>query len=168
MFASTILAFALFGQPHQVEAKRVAVKPLTLIVSRDRFTGKVSCVAKGRGLIVQDGVAVFDLGARVDTARAAYKLDRGQAQTTLAPLPRGLDQALIDRTPLENPSNGLVALPVSALTGAGRVDIRANPNTAPVGFDTAVFKRVLDAEAAQGCAAPATLALAAPAGSEQH
>jgi hypothetical protein len=65
-----------------------------------------------------------------------------------------MDRAIIDRTPLDNPSNGLAAITLASLIGFGHVDIRANPNTAPVGFELKGLDAALKVEAAQGCGGP--------------
>jgi hypothetical protein len=154
---AAMLAVSLFGfgRPAQVETQRVNLRPWTLVVSKDRFTGAVTCLAQGRHMMIQDGVVLFDLGARQDTSGAVYKLDGGAARATLASVPAGmLPRAVIDRTPLDNPSNGLVALPLASFDGVRRVDIRANARSQPVGFDMTGVPALLKAEAAHGCAGP--------------
>ncbi len=59
----------------------------------------------------------------------------------------------MDRTPLDNPSDGLVAVPLAAVVGVAHIDIRANAKTRPVGFDLTGLPAVLKAQAAQGCTA---------------
>jgi hypothetical protein len=155
MIASMLAAMSLFGfgRPAQVETQRVNLRPWTLLVSKDRFTGAVTCLAQGRHMSIQDDVVLFDLGPRQDTAAAVYKLDGGAARKTLASVPAGmLPRAVLDRTPLDNPSNGLVALPLASVSGVRRVDIRANARTQPVGFDLSGVPALLKAEAAHGCA----------------
>jgi hypothetical protein len=122
-------------------------------VSKDQFTGHVACRVKGRHLTVQNGVVVFDLGAHTDTSAAVYRLDRGPAHADLASLPPSLNWgSVLDRTPLDNPSDGLVAVPLAAFVGVAHIDIRANAKTQPVGFDLTGLPAVLKAAAAQGCA----------------
>jgi len=165
MMLSMMLALHLpsFTQQPQVESKRIDVRPWTVVVSRDHFTGAVKCLVKGRHLTIQDAVAVFDLGPHADTSSAAYRLDRGPARSDRDSLPASLDGALVDRTPLDNPSDGLVAVSLTSLAGVSHVDIRANAKTAPVGFDMKGLEAALKVEAAQGCASPGgALALLQP------
>lgn len=159
MLLMLALHLPFLTQASQVQIRTIDAKPWRVVVAQDRFTGAVRCSALGRHVILQDGVVVFDLGAHTDTKTAVYRIDRGPARSDIASPPQSLDQRLVDRTPLDNPSNGLVSVPLDVLMGARQVDVRANPNSRPTTFDMTGLDQALKIEVKQACAG-STLAAA--------
>lgn len=154
MIAPSLIAMALFGlsQPSTVQTRTVHLRPWTIAIRSDRFTGVATCTAMTRGVHVKDGLAVFELGSTVDTSNALYRLDLGPAR-----LARGADIA--ERTAydsgrtdnLGNPSSGRVVLPIALLNGVRRVDIRGEDPHHVATFDVSALAKALAAETAAGC-----------------
>jgi hypothetical protein len=131
------VSLAILGHgPKQVEATRYASHGWVLQIDRERFTGKVSCIARRPRMRLQKALVVFDLGGGADTSDAYYRLDLGPAHS-IREVRREVQLAgfFMNRGPVENPSGGKVALPLSQLWGVQRVDIRATLRDQPRTFD---------------------------------
>jgi hypothetical protein len=150
--AAALAGFLGLGQPGQIETKRFNVQAWRVTVSTDRFTGSVSCRAVNRGMSLSSGAVVFRFGRHVDTSRAAYRLDLGPAYSVSdQPVNQELRHIVEVDAPLENPSAGVVALPVAVLAGVGRVDIRPNVSSASQRFDVKSLPTVLKFERDHAC-----------------
>ena len=125
----------------------------TLKTRLDRFAGERSCaLSRGRIDYVRQAL-VFHLPARVDTAAALYRIDGA------APVGVRADEAELaslgfnlHNDDLDNPSGGLVRIPVHRLAGAAEVEIEAAPGRRPVKFKIGGLSAALDAARGAGCA----------------
>jgi hypothetical protein len=146
------------GQHGQIEERRFNVHGWRITVAQDRFTGGFACRAVNRGMSLSADTVVFKFGRHVDTSNAVYRLDLGPAYSLVdQPANRELRHAVEVSAPLENPSAGVVALPVPQLAGVKRVDIRPNVETTPRAFDVSGLPAALQFEQSHAC----------PTGSEQ-
>jgi hypothetical protein len=143
-----------FGAPGQTEERRFDVQGWRVTVSQDRFTGGVACRATRSDMSLSPSVIVFKLGRHVDTSNAVYRLDLGTAYSVVdQPVDLEVRHEIEVDAPLENPSAGVVALPLSQLAGVRRVDIRANLKSAPRAFDVSGVPAVLQFERTEACLA---------------
>ena len=95
---------------------------------------------------------VFKFGRHVDTSKAVYRLNFGPAYGVGdLTVNQELRHIVEVNAPLENPSAGVVALPVSLLAGISQVSIRANVRSAPQTFDVSRLPAVLQFEQSQAC-----------------
>ena len=102
----------------------------------DPFTSTVGCKLERREVRLFSGVVTFSLGHGVDTANALFKLDGGpvRAAGLLGPEVAGHGVSYMsDNT--WNPSDGRVRVPWTTISGARRIDIRADPKRRSRGFD---------------------------------
>ena len=148
-----LLTSLLFGlHTSSVQTRHVAVRPWTIKVRSDSFTGAVTCSARSHDVIVNGPLAVFQLGADVDATSAIYRLDLGAGRPARG---SNFDEALasnLARKPrLTNASGGRLGVPSSELLGVKRVDIRTSPSAPVRTFDVSGLGRVRDAELAAGC-----------------
>jgi hypothetical protein len=152
MFSAVAVLIGLLGlgQPGQIEAKQFNIQGWQVTVSRDRFTGSVTCRATDRGMSLSSDAIVFKFGRHVDTSKAFYRLDLGPAYAVA-------DQPVEIDAPLENPSAGAVALPVALLAGVTRVDIRPNALSPSQSFDVKSVPAVLQFEREHACFTDADL-----------
>jgi hypothetical protein len=98
------------------------------------------------------GAVIFKFGRHVDTSNAVYRLNFGPAYAVGdLMINQDLRRIVEVDAPLENPSSGVVAVPVSRLTGISQVSIRPNVHMAPQTFDVSALPAVLQLEASQGC-----------------
>ena len=152
MLAAAFLGLVLFGHPQVRETTR-HIGGWTLRIDKDSFTGKASCWIGKQDIEFQRDTLVFHLGRETDTGDAWFRIDDGAVrsvrETMLDDERRGLYR---DGGPLENPSAGLVALPVPDLAGARRVAIRPSSAHLPRIFNVAHLADVLSAADHAGCA----------------
>jgi hypothetical protein len=145
--------FAVFDhRPAAVSVQRQHLGQWTLTVRRDRFAGATTCELRSRSMTVARGAVTFRLGANVRTYQAMYRLDDGPAVSwranamalaSLGALPNGES--------LDNPSEGLVAVPLSTLSDTQTITIRASFVDRPRKFKLGDLPAALRAADAVGC-----------------
>ena len=136
--------------PHSSEVSHVG--GWVLKAHLDRFAGERSCTLSRGRIDYQRQALVFRLPARVDTDAALYRIDGGEPIAVRADEAElaGLGFAL-HNDDLDNPSGGLVRIPVHRLASAGAVQIEAAPGRRPVKFRIGGLAAALDAARAAGC-----------------
>jgi len=119
----------------------------------DRFTGARTCVLSRGRIDFERRALVFHLPAKIDTAAALYRIDGA------APVGVGADEAelaglgfALHTDDLDNPSGGIVRIPIHRLASATEVQIEAAPGRAPVKFKIGGLSAALDAARHAGCA----------------
>ena len=148
---SLFLALLLFGS-HGPEVHKYTVKPWVLTVSRDRFTGAVSCTAKARGARLDGDRLTFDLGRYVEISEADYRIDSGAAQKLSGLTSDGDYRQSFHFDPSRD--GHLVFFKIADLAGAQRLDVRPATKAAVASFDVAALPKLIEAEHSQGCPAP--------------
>ncbi len=144
------LALLLFGS-QGLELHTYSVKPWVLTVSRDRFSGAVTCTAKARDARIDGDRFTFDLGRYVEIGEAEYRIDDGPAHR-LSSLPS--DAGYRESFHFDPGRDGhLVFFSSADLAGAKRLYVRPSARSAVVGFDLAALPKLRDAEASLGCPA---------------
>ena len=147
---SLFLALLLFGS-HGPEVHRYTVKPWVLTVSRDRFTGAVSCTAKARDAELHGDRLTFDLGRYVEITEADYRLDAGPAQKLSSLRSDGDYRESFHFDPGRD--GHLVFFKTADLAGAQRLYVRPANKAAVISFDVAALPKLIEAETGQGCPA---------------
>jgi hypothetical protein len=124
----------------------------TLTVQHDPFADQTGCrLASGRQSY-ERGALVIRLPRKIDTADAVYRIDKGPPmfvswdRSTLASLGFALWQ-----DDLENPSAGLVRIPVAKLATASTVQVEARPGNRVWTFSLKGFPAALAAAKQAGC-----------------
>jgi len=158
--AGAIAALALLGLFHprdstdhwDAQVRHAHVAGWRIELQRDRFTERTSCTIKRAHVAYGDGVLTFEFGHGVDTANAVYRLGNGPVlradDVAVEAAGRG---ARFDTQNLDNPSNGEVHLPLTAVGGAQKVSIRANTRMAHRVFDLTGFSRALNLAKQRNC-----------------
>jgi hypothetical protein len=125
----------------------------TLNVQRDAFGARTACKLSSRNVNYQRQSLVIHFAKNIDTTSAAYRIDGG------APIWARWDQMeaarlgfAIESGGLENPSGGLVIIPVARLNGAHLLAVRARPTDQPRLIKIDGLAVALDKAAAMGCA----------------
>lgn len=154
MLAVAVLVLSMLGQADggQVAVKSLRVGEWKAEISTDRFTGEVSCALTARRMSFHRDTLVFHLGRDVDTSEAFFRVDNGPVRSVREP--RLLNEThgfFLDSGPIDNPSGGKVALPLSVVKGAKQIYIRASPRHEPRAFDVSGLGDALAAAKAAGC-----------------
>jgi hypothetical protein len=154
MLPAVALALSMLG-PHgdpQVAARTVKLGDWTAVIRSDQFTGEISCSLAGPAMRFHRDTLVFKLGRGVDSSQAFFRIDGGPARNVREPRVENETHGFfLDSGPLDNPSGGKVALPLSLVQGAKQVIIRASQRHAPRAFDVSQFADALSAAKAAGC-----------------
>lgn len=123
-----------------------------LRVRRDRFTGEVSCRLADRGATYERGAVVFHLAPTVDTSAAVYRIDWGAPFHASDDAPELAHMGFaLHLDELDNPSGGLVRVPVRKLVGARLVSIEPRPNGGNVRYKINGLSAALSVADHTGC-----------------
>jgi len=124
-----------------------------LDVHKDTFGARTSCKLSAPHLNYLRRALVIQFGKNIDTSSAAYRIDGD------APIWARWDALALARLGfavesggLDNPSDGLVTIPLARLTGARVIAVRARPVDQPRVFKIDGLTLALDKAAALGCA----------------
>lgn len=129
-----------------------------MAITRDRFTGEVRCrvyqgPARRPWVVYARQSLAFRFVPRLSTLQAAYRVDGGTARPWTGVYPTLVQQgAGPSGASLENPTGGLVILPLSAFAGGHTVVIRPTPRARPRAFLVDGLTDVLANARQQGCA----------------
>jgi hypothetical protein len=154
MLAAAALVLSILGQGEggQVATRTLRVGEWKAEINTDRFTGEISCALTGRRMSFHRDTLVFRLGRDVDSSQAFFRIDNGPVRSVSEPrLQNETHGFFVDSGPIDNPSGGKVALPLSAVQGAKQVDIRASTRHPPRVFDVSGLADALAAAKAAGC-----------------
>ena len=149
----TLLSFPLPWKHAAPTGAPGRVDGWTLRIQGDRFTGARRCQLSRGAMDYQRQALVFHLSARIDTAGAVYRIDGGPAVAAASDEPELAAQGFaLHDDDLDNPSGGLVRIPVHRLTGAGEVQIEPAPGRRPIKFKIGGLAGALAAARQAGCA----------------
>jgi hypothetical protein len=129
--AALLITLTAAHGPVTVLKQRVA--NWTLVVTRDAFRNQAQCTLSRGHVFYQRSALVFQLSRHVDTFDAVYRVDARDPVSVrddtseLAELGFALHQ-----NDLDNPSGGLVRIPLGRLENASHVDIQASPGKRPI------------------------------------
>lgn len=129
-----------------------------MTIQKDGFTGQVTCqlfklrtLSQGRITYAQQTLG-FEMGKGVDVLKAWYKIDDQPTRPWQSLFHRlAANHIEIDAGPLENPTAGVVYIPVDDLAGARTVTIRARQSSRARAFKLSGFERALATARANGC-----------------
>ena len=123
-----------------------------LVVVQDRFNNQTTCKIDKSAVAYQHGVVTFQFGNGVNTAAAEFRVDGGEPQPAvlLAVQAAGLG-ARLSGDNLQNPSQGEVNIPASALSGARSVSIRADRVSGHRDFSLAGLSEAIQAAKGKSC-----------------
>lgn len=142
----------------KVRQKTYQLKGWMMTIQKDGFTGQVRChlfsmrtLTQGRITYSQNTLG-FELDPNETTLNAWYRVDGQPARRANDLYPRlvaaqvgGADGSL------ENPTGGIVLIPVADLVGASVVTIRTSERSAPKRFNLKGFDEALAAARYNGC-----------------
>jgi hypothetical protein len=125
-----------------------------LDMRRDRFTGEIACrlLARNHKAFFAAGAVAFRFPDTWNTGRAIYRVDSGELRRWREDLPE-LTRigAPIERGGVDNPSKGLVWIPLRRLEEASSIAIEARPDRAPVTFHFRGLHGLYQAAVERGC-----------------
>jgi hypothetical protein len=149
---ASLLLLALFGAPQQ-KIDHVRLGPWSIERAQDRFTGLVSCKATRGALTLVDELGVIHLGARHDVSQSLYRLDDGPVQSIgLVPENDVYHAHSIRDAPYDNPSAGIIAIPIADLKDHQVLWIRIDDHRSPVRVLLSGLAAAEAQESAMGCA----------------
>ena len=135
---------------------RARIDQWSLDVRKDTFSGRIACELSSPRINYQRQSLVIHFPANIDTDDAVYRIDNGppiQARSDLLELARlGFS---VEAGGLDNPSEGLVRVPVERLDGALVIAVQPRPNARPSLFKIAGLAEALAKAEAAGCEADA-------------
>lgn len=145
MLAAALVFALAVRTPTRVEHHVYRVGRWRLEVTHDLFAASTKCrLAQGRA-VVDRGRLVWSLGPKVDTLHAVVRIDGGAPHTqSEGDLPASANTS--------NPSDGRVVLPLPAVAGARRVQVRAGPANRVHDLTVARLDEALAAAGRLGCA----------------
>lgn len=160
LFAAASLLSGLwpFHHDRQIVAERYVIPEWHIDVARDKFTHAVQCrlyqgTRKKPLIAYYHDALVFRFARKLNTTQAAFQVDSGEVQSWTAVYPDLIGTgARVPARSMDNPTDGLVMLPLSALQQAQTVTIRPTPKRRPQRFAIGGFSDALRAGVAQGCA----------------
>jgi hypothetical protein len=124
----------------------------TLETTRDPFTGSTSCRLRTGAMSYSRLAMTFQLGRRVDTFDAFYKIDQGPAVSwRVNAMVLAASGVLLQSENLSNSSGGRVAVPLSVLVRAGAIAIRASSQQNARVFSLKDLPAALGRAKAAGC-----------------
>ena len=144
---------ALFDhRPAEVSVHHQHLGQWTLTIRRDRFAAATSCELRAHSMTVARGAVTFRFGPQVRTYDAMYRLDDGPPVSwRVNAMSLASHGALPEGEALANPSEGLVAVPLEALSGAQTIAIRTSARDRPRRFQIGDLPAALRAADALGC-----------------
>lgn len=154
MLAAAVFALSILGSRDdaQVATRTLRLGDWTARVRTDRFTGEITCALDGPRMSFHRDTLVLRLGRGADTSQAFFRIDDGSVRSVREPkLENETHGFFLDSGPVENPSGGKVALPLSALNGAKIVYARASVRHPPRAFDVSRLAEALAAAKSAGC-----------------
>lgn len=140
------LAFALAARPPtRVDHHLYGVGRWRLEVTHDAFAASTTCRVFQGSAAVDDGRLVWSLGPKVDTLNAVVRIDGGAPHVqSERDLPASANTG--------NPSDGRIVVPLPALSGARRLQVRAGPQNRVHGLVVARLDEAVAAAGRLGCA----------------
>jgi hypothetical protein len=155
--AAILMSLSLFGfgGPPLRDVRSVHMGDWLMVTTHDRFTGEIRCKAATHTVSLGRDAVTFRFLPTDDTSNAVYRLDLGAPHAVQA-ISRDMIAygRPINLVSLDNPSAGEVVLPLKALMGVQRVDIRLDENARPKAFSLKGLDAVLAAYRNAGCPTP--------------
>ena len=123
-----------------------------LDIQQDRFGARTSCKLSAPHLNYLRRALVIHVGKNIDTNSAAYRID-GQAPVWARWDAMALARLgfAVESGGLDNPSDGLVTIPLARLTSAHMIAVRPRPGDEPRLYKIDGLARALDKAASLGC-----------------
>lgn len=155
--ASLLSGLWPFHHERQTVTERYVIPEWHVEATRDKFTHAMQCrvyqgTRKKPSISYYHDTLVFRFARKLNTTQAAFQVDSGEVRPWTAVYPDIIDTgARVAGRSMDNPTDGLVMLPVSALQQAQTVTIRPTPKRRPKRFAIGGFADALRAGVAQGC-----------------
>jgi hypothetical protein len=146
-----------FGHAPQTTTKEFSLPVWRIATYKDRFTSQVRCrVYQGplrRPLISYSSKAVaFHFKAPMNTTEAYFRLDSGPVKAWRTEYPKLVKLGVqLEGDSLENPTGGLVILPIEDLANIHTVTIRPTPKSTPRTFGIDGLTDAVANAVAHGC-----------------
>lgn len=134
----------------------------TVAIRHDSFAAQVRCTLqeKHRRLVYQPHAVGFRLGRSFKTTDIAYRVDGGEAVRWQDRVPQLIASGVqIDGPALDNPTAGIVWLPIEEVRDSRVVAIRAAAGGKVHRFQMRGFAAMFDAARRLGCASDASFAV---------
>jgi hypothetical protein len=147
-------AFPFFPKHPRIARHRTEISDWRLDVSTNPFSGNVVCRLRERHgeAVYQQGAIGFRFRASWDVENAIYRVDGGAPRTWRNDLPELVHLGTpIDTGGIDNPTQGIVWIPLSRLEGANAIVIQPRPDRAQRTFHFAGFRGLYEDAVARGC-----------------
>jgi hypothetical protein len=155
--ASLLSGLWPFHHERQVVTERYVIPAWHIDSTRDKFTHAMTCrvyqgARKKPSVAYYHGALAFRFAHKLNTTQAAFQVDSGEVRPWTAVYPEliGTGARVAGRS-MDNPTDGVVMLPVSVLAQAQTVTIRPTQQRRPWRFAIGGFSDALKAGVAQGC-----------------
>ncbi len=138
----------------QVERHRTEIGPWRLDVATNPFSGNIVCRLRERydRAFYQQGAIGFRFPGGWDVNKAVYRLDGGLPRLWRNDLPELVRLGTpIDTGGIDNPSQGIVWIPLSRLQGVNSIAIQAREDRVPRTFRVGDFIALYEEAIARGC-----------------
>ena len=147
-----ITLLQLFPHYREAHPRHWHIQHWAIEVDTHRFTGAKSCRLERERVSYRREALVFRFAEHIDTSGATYRIDAGTPQSAKADLVTlaKLGFALYSND-LDNPTGGIVRIPIARLESARSVWIQPRTDHYPVEFPIAGLAAALDSERAAGC-----------------
>ena len=147
-------ALPLLPKHPRVARHRTEMGAWRLDVATNPFSGTVVCRLRDRHgqAVYQQGAIGFRFRGGWDVAKAVYRLDGGPPRLWRNDLPELLRLGTpIDTGGIDNPTQGIVWIPLSRLGGVNAITIQPRPDRAQRVFHIGGFRGLYEAAIARGC-----------------
>ena len=160
LFASSLSALSLFwplGHSPQTTAKAFSLPVWRIATVKDRFTGDVRCRVyqgplKHPTVSYASKAVAFHFKVSMNTTDSYFRLDSGPVKAWRVEYPKLVKLGVqLEGDSLENPTGGLVILPVEDLVSVHSVTIRPDPKSTPRTFGVDGLSDAIANAVSHGC-----------------
>ena len=154
--ASALSLIWPFGQS-QTATKEFRLPEWKIATYKDRFTGEVRCrvyqgTVRHPEITYSSRTVAFHFRTSTNTIEAAFRLDSGPVKAWRLEYPKLVKLGVqLEGDSLENPTGGLVVLPIEDVANVHTVTIRPTPKSSPKTFGIDGLSDAVANAIAHGC-----------------
>lgn len=152
--SASAAALPFFPKHPRIARHRTEMGEWRLDMSTNPFSGSVVCRLRDRHgqAFYQQGAIGFRFRAGWDVSNAVYRLEEGAPISWRNDLPELVRLGTpIDTGGIDNPTRGIVWIPLSQLEGVNAITIQPRPDRTQRTFRLSGFRGLYEEAAARGC-----------------